>query len=188
MFIDSFYEMQKWAERAADRLQKPDNQPQQRYFYQLFTAPDDLHYPEYVESVKNVFGGISKFTPVPNSDRSQANFRYYCDNDPLPSTEDSSRRWTVRDDPPEPDRPEGYILQKNRRFYNDPDRPQYEAWQEYQDQENEMLAHGDIFCSRPEGDREPVAITYVVKSPTPLAGRTSEQPDVRATVTVGFRF
>ncbi|KAL9114925.1 MAG: hypothetical protein Q9227_001168 [Pyrenula ochraceoflavens] len=167
--------MQKMARRAAERLASPSDQPQKSYFDRIFTEPNDPRYREYLETVKGTLGGIAGLEPISDNDRIRANFRFYCDNDALRSDETEDARWSVRDDPPESERPTGYVLQRDRLIRSSPRRLEDEAWQEYQDNENEMLAN-ETGCRL----RDVLAATYLIPKHEPL----TSQPTVRATVTL----
>ncbi|KAL9106718.1 MAG: hypothetical protein Q9227_008287 [Pyrenula ochraceoflavens] len=138
--------MQKWANRAAQRLVDLSDPVQQAYFQRIFTPIEDPEYHEHVEKVtlEGVLGypflepGISGMAPVPNNNLTRANLRIYCDNDDYSISRESSARWKLKEDPENP--PTDYVPQELRKKHWDPSRRPDEAFQEFEDNDNGMTA------------------------------------------------
>ncbi|KAL9109028.1 MAG: hypothetical protein Q9227_006268 [Pyrenula ochraceoflavens] len=67
-------------------------------------------------------------------DRREANLRYYCDNDPMNT--DGGTRWTLRPDPPVPQQPANYVLQRDRESHHFLADMRNQPFQEWEDGTN----------------------------------------------------
>ncbi|KAL9110892.1 MAG: hypothetical protein Q9227_004692 [Pyrenula ochraceoflavens] len=160
--------MQKSAKRAAERLADPEDSDLHEYFAFLFTLPDDPEIDAKMRQVGRRLRQASRISPVPYQERRRANYRFYCDNDPVDTSINSTARWKIKDDPPG-SLPEYYTPQRQRRARTDPDRPQNEPWQELQDDDNAILASGDDLCGYESPGETAGAITMPVDDqPSPL--------------------
>ncbi|KAL9113363.1 MAG: hypothetical protein Q9227_002404 [Pyrenula ochraceoflavens] len=115
--------------------------------------------------------GISGMTPQPDNDRSQANFRFYCDNDP--QDVDGNSRWRLKQDPyPLPPHP--YVRQIDRPPYSE-DTETSEPFREWVDYQNGVEMGETNGCQHPLTDAE----TYYITTP-----KFPGQKQPRATITL----
>ncbi|KAL9112941.1 MAG: hypothetical protein Q9227_002805 [Pyrenula ochraceoflavens] len=121
---------------------------------------------------------IAGLIPEPNGDRGKSNVRIYCDNDP--QEKDGSKRWTLKADPPENQRGQGYVLQKDRPRWGDQSQAPGNFWQEWVDNTNGVVMPvASKGCQNPGTQGE----TYTVPGPlyNPGPGRWTRP---RATITI----
>ncbi|KAL9112740.1 MAG: hypothetical protein Q9227_003043 [Pyrenula ochraceoflavens] len=175
-FERAFEDYQTWARRGAERLSARDPL-QTEYFDRLFNSPSPHYYQDAMTLVTLTLGGgngVSNMLPEPSGNRTQANYRFYCDNDSSNfPVENANRnpRWRLRADPDPA--PAGYLPQERRPFILNRG-PGQEQYREYIDEDNGILGTGG--CAMPHV----LAVTHRAKMPQILPG----QPENRATVTV----
>ena len=123
--------------------------------------------------------GISRIRRVPRNDRKQANYRFYCDNDPQDPSPDSKGRWRLRPDPAGLIcLPTFYKRQRDRPRWEDATREQRRRgqFQEWEDVDNGILT--DRSCQNNPA-------TGIMTYKTPSTGRSSSgQNPMRSTITV----
>ena len=117
--------------------------------------------------------------PEPNNDRKQANYRYYCDNDPVDTSSYSKTRWKIRDNPLPP-WPEFYIPQHRRVSTHDSRFNTAGAYMEFEDKDNRMLWDGLNGCSESGQKFSWGPAVAIHKNTLP----DEDQPNERAVVTV----
>ncbi|KAL9113194.1 MAG: hypothetical protein Q9227_002529 [Pyrenula ochraceoflavens] len=151
-----------------------------QYFERIFAPggrPGEDAYEKRVKATVSELGhptlepGISGIEPT--TQRQQANYRYYCDNDPQDIQ--GTSRWKLKKDPPLSDRPPSYIPMRKRVSKQDarPGQPT----REWEDRDNGVQMDG-TGC---HGEKA-AAVTYR----TLLPGY-DRLPSVRATVTVCYQ-
>ncbi|KAL9108654.1 MAG: hypothetical protein Q9227_006600 [Pyrenula ochraceoflavens] len=140
-FRTALHEAITWPGRASRRLVS-SNELQIDYFERVFSPSGrsgDSGYEEEVRRVATMYNrhhvlghpkfepGISGIIPEPAGNQDLANYRYYYDDDC--QDPEGNCRWKLRPDPPEKDRPVGYVLQAIREYQD----------QEWNDNQNGIL-------------------------------------------------
>ncbi|KAL9106109.1 MAG: hypothetical protein Q9227_008809 [Pyrenula ochraceoflavens] len=170
----AFIDTQSWASLGLDWLTGTPDVLQQEAFRRLFGSGEVSFDMRIKRIVMRALDHIRKIVPEPNNDRSQANYRYYCDNDAADPNPDSTTRWKIKEDPPPARRPRDYIPQRQRPPRHDapPDHP----YQEWVDADNGMVM-ADMGCQKAPALQ---AVTFRTKRP----GRSTRNQQLRATVTL----
>ncbi|KAL9105778.1 MAG: hypothetical protein Q9227_009080 [Pyrenula ochraceoflavens] len=182
-FLAALAESLVSARSAANRLRDQDSL-QLEYFQRLFKPtgnPGDLDHAFVSAMVIDKFGndempsssrdGVGQIIREPRNNQTNANFRFYCDNDRL-----DGGRWRLRSDPPPEQRPRDYVLQADRSFILNRRSPR-QPFQEFEDPTNQILMGESAGCHKEQN--QAASYRELIE--------TSSQPLLRATITVGFK-